>query len=1246
MATKQIPTVNAVKEYHRKNSAPWQADLPYDTNNIVFASNGSIYKCILPNNETAPYDDPKDPSDQAFEGVYWELASGGGASESEYDVDFEVLPSERKVIAISEEGTIKIATKRNFNYRPATSFDPKTSLNYNGRYSLLNGDMTSNQSPYLIVGEDFILQGKGENTNEAVRSDASFTSESVLAFATPRPEKFYNSGNFYAETNGHVVTYDIFAKKVFVLKNGAINWSEVTNLTSYIGTDNTVIGGINGKFYIVLQSASNLLRIYAYDPSDDSVVVVDDNLESSDSGLISTKWVKNETHIFLVYRNSADTATLTLRIDPLNDSLTTWSNNLTLASHVNTVTPIGVKEGLVYVGLKNTTTEKYGIAFFDPDTGNWTIVSGGTAPLPESSQSSTSSQYIFYSTFHEKFFSHDDSTGSRRLMASSDFINWTSVSTPAISLPAFSSFRIFPMGDGKFVIATDFLHLFTTTSPEDYSLNFSVFLVSLIDDINRFKVLGISSNSKDSLESGKVSKIKVQKVSLLDGFVGLTTGKPAYLGEEGLITQNISSIQSGDYRVLLGYAVSTTEIDIQMGEPILNLPNEMLTDSVPIGTLLMMTGMDVPTGCLKADGGEYLRSVYPTLNERYAEQGYPYGAGDGSTTFNVPDFTKDGIVTYVVKARYISDTSLAENTQIDTRIKDLEDRQTIVESETDELNEVLKPVLETSSDGISAVDITPDQELFMDGTSSVVTSDGRKPISGMNLGTYIPPKIEIDGKWYDNPSVKMFDDRGCFAFFESWENSASWKNLDSYTLGTGSTVTQEGDWVKFLSTSVNGYVYFLEEAPLVFRRNAILIKKGNGDTFHIGASSVVGASAQYIWSTDTAIDGTLTSITRVVRLSDDLVYLEYKQESTGTASFLVNGGANEYFWYKNVVAVNDLEFIPPFGQDGNPKEPLRAYNFDKWDHPISFKFKPQFDYDTSNSYQPLICSFVGDNTNDTNEFFIYYRGEADAFAFAINVDDVWNTYLFGHNGTNWDVGQQGSALNPFTGSTNDILKQEHTLSYQINNESGTAYLEVDGDIVLNNQTIPGLSSSWAGSNSLRIGSFQIVGIDRFFDGYISNFCVHPKTASLPIDQSVSYKDPNKQYGKNAQWFLDQFGNFPGSSLLGGAGGIVEEGSNINGNWVVFENGLKIVFYSGLGYYQNQSAYGSLYVGYVYGPDYPIEFKTLLSATITLVDYGSGRPIGGPYNGAAQPLNFPRFSYYDVSARATRTDVFGYMAIGY
>jgi microcystin-dependent protein len=55
---------------------------------------------------------------------------------------------------------------------------------------------------------------------------------------------------------------------------------------------------------------------------------------------------------------------------------------------------------------------------------------------------------------------------------------------------------------------------------------------------------------------------------------------------------------------------------------------------VPIGGVIFIGGTVLPANCLWTDGAAYSRTTYVDL---FREIGTQFGAGDGSTTFNVPD---------------------------------------------------------------------------------------------------------------------------------------------------------------------------------------------------------------------------------------------------------------------------------------------------------------------------------------------------------------------------------------------------------------------------------------------------------------------------------------------------------------------------------------------------------------------------------------------------------------------------------
>lgn len=58
---------------------------------------------------------------------------------------------------------------------------------------------------------------------------------------------------------------------------------------------------------------------------------------------------------------------------------------------------------------------------------------------------------------------------------------------------------------------------------------------------------------------------------------------------------------------------------------------------LPAGTILGWGSGRIPSGCLRCDGVAYSRSAYSSL---FTEIGTTWGAGDGSTSFNVPDLRR------------------------------------------------------------------------------------------------------------------------------------------------------------------------------------------------------------------------------------------------------------------------------------------------------------------------------------------------------------------------------------------------------------------------------------------------------------------------------------------------------------------------------------------------------------------------------------------------------------------------------
>jgi microcystin-dependent protein len=68
-----------------------------------------------------------------------------------------------------------------------------------------------------------------------------------------------------------------------------------------------------------------------------------------------------------------------------------------------------------------------------------------------------------------------------------------------------------------------------------------------------------------------------------------------------------------------------------------NLATYIREQIIPVGMMAFHTGSTAPAGWIWADGSNISRTTYSRLFAVYNAASLPYGAGDGSTTFGIPD---------------------------------------------------------------------------------------------------------------------------------------------------------------------------------------------------------------------------------------------------------------------------------------------------------------------------------------------------------------------------------------------------------------------------------------------------------------------------------------------------------------------------------------------------------------------------------------------------------------------------------
>ena len=126
------------------------------------------------------------------------------------------------------------------------------------------------------------------------------------------------------------------------------------------------------------------------------------------------------------------------------------------------------------------------------------------------------------------------------------------------------------------------------------------------------------------------------------------------MGSTNLGTQSSASPISGS--AIANNSISATELNTALQQSL-----------APVGSLMMFAGSSAPSGWLFCNGSAISRTTYSGL---FAVLGVEFGAGDTTTTFNIPDFrgrvpigvgTGSGLT-----ARYLSDSAGNETVQLQT----------------------------------------------------------------------------------------------------------------------------------------------------------------------------------------------------------------------------------------------------------------------------------------------------------------------------------------------------------------------------------------------------------------------------------------------------------------------------------------------------------------------------------------------------------------------------------------------------
>ena len=101
-------------------------------------------------------------------------------------------------------------------------------------------------------------------------------------------------------------------------------------------------------------------------------------------------------------------------------------------------------------------------------------------------------------------------------------------------------------------------------------------------------------------------------------------GIAVYVGDREFVSRSIAA----------GAGIAVTNGDGQAGNPTVSMSASAQQALLPTGAVIRFGSANVPSGFLACDGSAVSRATYAAL---FAVIGETYGAGDGSTTFNLPD---------------------------------------------------------------------------------------------------------------------------------------------------------------------------------------------------------------------------------------------------------------------------------------------------------------------------------------------------------------------------------------------------------------------------------------------------------------------------------------------------------------------------------------------------------------------------------------------------------------------------------
>lgn len=123
------------------------------------------------------------------------------------------------------------------------------------------------------------------------------------------------------------------------------------------------------------------------------------------------------------------------------------------------------------------------------------------------------------------------------------------------------------------------------------------------------------------------------------GLNGSITTAQLFQGGDATTLQQLlaSQVMGADGASLIGYYNNATSSGETVDTALTNLIATQNANLLPSGMMVDFGGTSAPTGWLLCDGSAVSRATYAAL---FAAIGTTWGAGNGTTTFNIPDMTR------------------------------------------------------------------------------------------------------------------------------------------------------------------------------------------------------------------------------------------------------------------------------------------------------------------------------------------------------------------------------------------------------------------------------------------------------------------------------------------------------------------------------------------------------------------------------------------------------------------------------